>query len=200
MRTLPARRLAPRFVDTINSGDSLTEAAQPDGVTELFPFQRQALRFMLDREKDGRCGGILADEQGVGKTVETAALIVSHRRPAGESVPLVSLSTSNKHPQPCGATLICCTTAILEQWQHNELERHAPGLSVLVYTGCPGGATDAELRRLAAADVVLVTCACLFPHAHSTGTATVCLTANGALGRPCPCTTGTRPSLMSWHR
>ena len=153
----PSMALSPSFIDTINSGESLAEAAQPDGVTELFPFQRQALRFMLDREKDGRRGGILADEQGVGKTVESAALIVSHRRPASETVPLALLSTAHKHPQPCGATLICCTTAILEQWQHNELERHAPGLSVVVYTGCPGGATDAELRRLAAADVVLVT-------------------------------------------
>lgn len=150
--------LTPSFIDSINTGEALTEAAQPDGVSELFPFQRQALQFMLDREMDPASrGGILADEQGLGKTVESVALIMSHRRPIAETVPPAQLTTAHKHPQPCGATLICCTSAILEQWQHYELERHSPTLSVIVYAGCPGGATDMELQRLAAADVVLVT-------------------------------------------
>ena len=152
--------LSPSFINSINSGETLAEAPQPDGVSELFPFQRQALQFMLDRETDPHApwrGGILADEQGLGKTVESAALIVSHRRPATETIPVQQLSTVHKYPQPIGTTLICCTSAILEQWQHYELGTHAPTLSVAVYTGCPSGATDGELQRLAAADVVLTT-------------------------------------------
>lgn len=49
---------------------------------ELLPHQKRALAWMLHREQaDTRplvAGGLLADDQGLGKTVTTIALLLKH--------------------------------------------------------------------------------------------------------------------------
>ena len=48
----------------------------------MLPHQKRALAWMLHREQDGAKpavpGGLLADDQGLGKTVTTIAVMLSH--------------------------------------------------------------------------------------------------------------------------
>ncbi|KAK4340576.1 hypothetical protein RND71_039077 [Anisodus tanguticus] len=63
-----------------------SEESPPDGLlaVPLLRHQRIALSWMVKKEKAGVpcCGGILADDQGLGKTVSTIALILKERSPS----------------------------------------------------------------------------------------------------------------------
>ena len=153
-----APRLPAAFLDEVNAGEGLALAVQPHGLTSLFDFQRRGLTFMSECESHGSLrGGILADEQGVGKTVMCAAIMMHHRRPDVSDAPTSLLATPPSLTAVKG-TLVCCTRAIEQQWLH-ELELHAPSLSVVVFRGRPADATheavQREVARLASADVVL---------------------------------------------
>lgn len=67
-----------------------SEANPPDGVlaVPLLRHQRIALSWMVQKEtKFSKCsGGILADDQGLGKTVSTIALILLERSPSARSI------------------------------------------------------------------------------------------------------------------
>lgn len=154
----------PNFLDTVNDGSALAATVQPErGLSpdlQLYHYQLQALQWMVGRERnpqDHIKGGILGDEQGTGKTVMCAALVAGN--PCDERLPPAQRPLGSE-ARKCGATLICCTPVIKQQWM-DELAQHAPGLDVVVYTGCPmaGDATAVahEVTRLAMADVVLVT-------------------------------------------
>ncbi|PHH80486.1 hypothetical protein CDD82_1716 [Ophiocordyceps australis] len=118
-------------------------------------------------------GGILAEEMGLGKTLEMLALILSHRfTTPSESVP-PSLT-------PSRATLIVTPKCLNQQWM-SEISRHAPTLRVLNYQGCKrngsmdynsnrrdetddqagdtgqGENQEAVLQQMAACDIVLTT-------------------------------------------
>ncbi|KAL5363771.1 SNF2 family N-terminal domain-containing protein [Aspergillus floccosus] len=192
---------------------------------ELFPFQRRAVRWLLQREgmklqpsgevvpvkqepidslpmsfqrfedADGRVcfasqlfmvvtsdvsnwydagnhlkGGVLAEEMGLGKTVELISLMCLNRRL------LTPEETFAKNPdglRPSGATLIITPPAILEQWEQ-EIKLHAPGLSVLHYTGIQRHQelSDQEIVELLADhDVVLTTYNVLAREVHYSGDA-----------------------------
>ena len=119
------------------------EKVQPAGLaqtTTLYPFQRQALAWMRSREEQEPHGGLLADEMGVGKTVEVIALILDNPRTVLGG--------------PCiGATLIVTPSTILPQWR-SELALHSPGLKVCVFNG--SDKSDESVARLSGYDVVLV--------------------------------------------
>ena len=76
-------------------------------------------------------GGILAEEMGLGKTVELIALISLHRR---ISTSILSSSQPNASTTASSATLIITPPAILEQWR-NEIALLAPHLKVMIYEG-----------------------------------------------------------------
>ncbi|EPS67460.1 hypothetical protein M569_07315, partial [Genlisea aurea] len=65
-----------------------SEASPPDGVLSvpLLKHQRIALSWMVSKETKGACcsGGILADDQGLGKTISTIALILKERSPSSK--------------------------------------------------------------------------------------------------------------------
>lgn len=88
-------------------------------------------------EDNGRhlSGGLLAEEMGLGKTVELMALLSLHRR----AEPMQSKKFDADHNIeviPSKATLIITPASILQQWQ-SELVRHAPALRVFLYDGVP---------------------------------------------------------------
>ncbi|XP_047307734.1 helicase-like transcription factor CHR28 [Impatiens glandulifera] len=68
-----------------------SEATPPDGLlaVPLLRHQRIALSWMVQKETAGsHCsGGILADDQGLGKTVSTIALILKERSPSSSLQP-----------------------------------------------------------------------------------------------------------------
>ena len=210
---------SPRqFYDSVHVPESADTTAEkikfPGMECDLFPFQKRAVRWLLQREgqevqADGRLapmenlpsgglpasftrqqdadggtyyfshlfmtlirdpsqwydaanhlrGGILAEEMGLGKTVEVTALICLNRRMAHVKADPEGLKSS-------GATLIITPPAILEQWKE-ELKKHAPSLSVHHYTGIkrtPSNRIGKEqtdddilMNELAGFDVVLTT-------------------------------------------
>ncbi|CDM34981.1 hypothetical protein DTO013E5_3120 [Penicillium roqueforti] len=187
--------------------ESSTNIICPDLKCKLFPFQRRAVRWLLQREgrevgpngeiipvrerpksdlpvsfnstrdADGQVyyfshlfmvlttdlsewrdaadnlkGGILAEEMGLGKTVEVIALISLNKREEHVEADPGGL----KH---IGATLIITPPAILEQWKQ-ELKDHAPTLRVHHYTGIKHwreATDDMMVKELAKSDVVLTT-------------------------------------------
>ncbi|KAF9039897.1 SNF2 family N-terminal domain-containing protein [Panaeolus papilionaceus] len=80
-------------------------------------------------------GGILAEEPGLGKTLETIALILLNPAPP-EWNPSVSRwdAESRLDIKAVKTSLIVTPPALAGQWK-DELEAHAPSLKVLVYDG-----------------------------------------------------------------
>jgi E3 ubiquitin-protein ligase SHPRH len=118
-------------------------------------------------------GGILAEEMGLGKTVEMIALICLNRREPQLKADPDGLKYS-------GATLIITPPAILEQWKQ-ELKKHAPSLRVHYYPGITSqrktqrGRTktlceEEVVNELAEADVVLTTYTVISKEIHYAGT------------------------------
>ncbi|ODQ51753.1 hypothetical protein SAICODRAFT_8683 [Saitoella complicata NRRL Y-17804] len=92
-------------------------AEQPAGLSlSLLPFQLEGLHWLRQQEENPTFrGGVLADEMGMGKTIQTIALL---------------LSTPGMKP-----SLVVAPTVALMQWKH-EIEQHTKnGLSVLLYYG-----------------------------------------------------------------
>ncbi|KAL4914017.1 peptide N-acetyl-beta-D-glucosaminyl asparaginase amidase A-domain-containing protein [Aspergillus aurantiobrunneus] len=102
-------------------------------------------------------GGILAEEMGLGKTVEMITLMCLNRRVLRPEETFAGVGSDALRPS--GATLIITPPVILEQWKQ-EIGLHAPNLQVFHYAGIQRHQTlsDLELVELMANnDVVLTT-------------------------------------------
>lgn len=116
-------------------------------------------RQVPEQETERTSGGLLAEEMGLGKTVEMVALLSIHRRPGSKTDKLFD-TYSSTNVVPSKATLIITPSSILEQWK-SELARHAPALRVLHYIGISDRQPKDEQRMIAEMtsgyDVVLST-------------------------------------------
>lgn len=116
-------------------------------------------------------GGILAEEMGLGKTVELISLITLHK-PGPMAAGRVWDGGIHAHLRPASATLIITPPSILQQWKQ-ELAAHAPSLKVLHYEGLRIGRgtmhDDDLMVKLLAQDVVLTTYNVLASEVHYTG-------------------------------
>ncbi|KAF9458012.1 SNF2 family N-terminal domain-containing protein, partial [Collybia nuda] len=114
-----------------------TKAEQPSNLKlTLLPFQQESLYWMRKQEQGIWHGGMLADEMGMGKTIQIIALFVSD-----EVKP----------------NLVVAPTVAVMQWR-NEIEAHTDGLKVLVWHGHSRESDPALLKKY---DVVLTTYAIL---------------------------------------
>jgi DNA repair protein RAD16 len=113
------------------------KAEQPSTLkVTLLPFQQESLFWMRTQEFGQYSGGLLADEMGMGKTIQMIALVVS-----GSAKP----------------NLVVAPTVAIMQWR-NEIQTHTTGMDVLVWHGASRNTDPGELKKY---DVVLTTYAVL---------------------------------------
>ncbi|KAL3615059.1 hypothetical protein CASFOL_040720 [Castilleja foliolosa] len=167
-----------------------SEATLPDGVLSvpLLKHQRIALSWMANKETKSACcsGGILADDQGLGKTVSTIALILMEKSPSSkgskinekqseietlnlddddDGMPGAELSQVNGCPsknsplakgRPSGGTLVVCPTSVLRQWSE-ELHNKVSREAALSVLVYHGSNRTKDPLELAKYDVVVTT-------------------------------------------
>ena len=146
--------------DAIVRTEWSTEAnPPPELLMPLLPYQREGLAWLLHQERESAmAGGILADEMGMGKTIQAIALLLANRRnPADEKLASAWAAADRRHgveaSKPRGGTLVVVPVVAMGQWQAEISRFTAPNsLSVKVFHGA-GRADDP--RALAEADVVL---------------------------------------------
>lgn len=111
------------------------EAPHPKGMTiQLLPFQLEGLSWLLSQENNRFNGGVLADEMGMGKTIQTIALLMTDRK---------------KTPN-----LVVAPPVAIIQWK-NEIEAHTNNaLRCYVYHGASRTNKVNELKDY---DVILTT-------------------------------------------
>ncbi|KAK7261114.1 hypothetical protein RIF29_27418 [Crotalaria pallida] len=123
--------------DTMNE----TAEASSDLILPLLRYQKEWLFWALKQENSETRGGILADEMGMGKTIQAIALVLAKRElhqmscEPDESTPSPSSGSSKVLPVIKG-TLVICPVVAVTQWV-NEIDRFTSkgSTKVLVYHG-----------------------------------------------------------------
>ncbi|XP_014900538.1 transcription termination factor 2 isoform X1 [Poecilia latipinna] len=143
--------------------DPEDETSDPRGIkVPLLAHQRRALAWLLWREAQNPCGGILADDMGLGKTLTMIALMLTKKMEAkkeGEKKEEKKLdswiSKSDSSIVSSKGTLVICPASLIHHWK-KEIERHVKTgrMSVYLYHG---SSRERSARALADYDVVVTT-------------------------------------------
>ncbi|PNP59872.1 hypothetical protein FNYG_14783 [Fusarium nygamai] len=157
----------PENQDSVYDFKKLTDVAGNEYyLSELFHTVTRDISLFRQAEASVK-GGILAEEMGLGKTLEILGLILLHQR----SRPLIQSDyESQAKLTPSGATLIVTPPSLKDQWA-SEIARHAPGLSVKVYEGRKRMSEVDEQQatdELAGHDIILTTYPVLSSELHFT--------------------------------
>ncbi|NXM66452.1 TTF2 factor, partial [Serilophus lunatus] len=136
-----------------------TVAEDPSGLkVPLLLHQKQALAWLLWRESQRPCGGILADDMGLGKTLTMIALILAQKQLKKEKrkeTLEIWVSKNDCTVIPSHGTLIICPASLIHHWKKEIDRRVAFGkLRVYLYHG-PNRDKHAEV--LSGYDVVVTT-------------------------------------------
>jgi len=119
--------------------DSLKNAPQPAGLQgKLRPYQRYGAAWLREHHHLG-LGAILADDMGLGKSVEAIAFLLHEK---------------NERSHLPGPTLLVCPTSLLGNWRR-EIERFAPDLRVHTHYGPDRLRDDAFAATIANQDIIL---------------------------------------------
>ncbi|NXD86057.1 TTF2 factor, partial [Halcyon senegalensis] len=134
-------------------------AEDPSGLkVPLLLHQKQALTWLLWRESQKPCGGILADDMGLGKTLTMIALILAQKQLKTEKRKEkleIWLSKNDSTVIPSCSTLIICPASLIHHWKKEIDGRVVYGkLRVYLYHG-PNREKHAEV--LSEYDVVVTT-------------------------------------------
>ncbi|KAA0034825.1 hypothetical protein IC582_025632 [Cucumis melo] len=126
--------------DLANQNEVLAESVEtPAALTmPLLRYQKEWLAWALKQEDSSIKGGILADEMGMGKTIQAIALVLAKRQlsgTAGLRRPSSNPSSSKELPL-IKATLVICPVVAVSQWV-SEIDRFTSegSYKVLVYHG-----------------------------------------------------------------
>ncbi|NWT56116.1 TTF2 factor, partial [Erythrocercus mccallii] len=136
-----------------------TAAKDPSGLkVSLLQHQKQALAWLLWRESQRPCGGILADDMGLGKTLTMIALILAQKQLETEKrkeTLEIWLSKNDIPVIPSGGTLVICPASLIHHWK-KEIERRVAFGKLRVYL-YHGPNRDKRAEVLSGYDVVVTT-------------------------------------------
>ncbi|GLD65807.1 transcription termination factor 2, partial [Lates japonicus] len=143
--------------------DAEAEAPDPKGIkVSLLPHQRRALAWLLWREAQNPCGGILADDMGLGKTLTMISLILTKKTKAEEEDEKKDekkeekwISKTDSSLVVSKGTLIICPASLIHHWK-KEIERHVKTGKLTVYL-YHGPNREKSAKVLADYDVVVTT-------------------------------------------
>src|SRR6266550_3980760 len=113
----------------------------PEGIrAQLRPYQLEGFHFLAYLTAN-RFGGVLANDMGLGKTLQTLAWLAWLR----ENPP-------RPGPETVGASLVVCPKSVMDNWRV-EVERFCPSLRVRLWRGEPSLELSAARQT---ADLVII--------------------------------------------